>query len=123
MSIMELPEGLQRVECPEPVEGLSWVYILLCRNGSFYVGHASDVAQRVEKHSKGHGARHTRQLQAFELVWTEGPIRPGAAVKRERQLKKWTRAKKLALIRGEKAELKRLSQSRDSLINPFDVVE
>ena len=29
MSIMDLPEGMRRVECPEPVEGLSWVYMLL----------------------------------------------------------------------------------------------
>lgn len=36
---MDSPDELKRVECPEPVEGLSFVYILRCRNGSLYVGH------------------------------------------------------------------------------------
>ena len=35
---MILSDGLQRVECPEPVEGLSWVYMLLMRNGMLCVG-------------------------------------------------------------------------------------
>jgi len=110
----DLPYGLTRVECPEPVEGLVWVYILLMRNGTFYVGQSHDVAIRLQRHANGTGARHAKQLKEFELVWTEGPFRPDAAVKRERQLKKWTRAKKIALIKGDKELLKSLSQSRET---------
>ena len=106
-----LPERLQRVECPEPVEGLAFVYILRCRNGTFYVGHSSDISKRIKRHQDGSGARHTRQLKEFSLVYVEGPLEPNSAIKRERQLKRWTRAKKTALIKGELVELKLLSQS------------
>lgn len=110
---MELPDDLQRVECPEHVEGLCWVYILLCSNGSFYVGQTKNVNERLIRHANGEGARHTYQLKRFELVHVEGPMPLDAAIKRERQLKKWSRVKKLALIRDDKDDLKRLSRSRD----------
>jgi putative endonuclease len=90
---MNLPEGLKRVECPEPVEGLCWVYILLMRNGMFYVGQSYDVSKRLKRHADGTGARQTKQLKEFVLVYTEGPLGHPAAISRERQLKKWTRAK------------------------------
>ena len=109
----EIPDGLKSVECPEPVEGLSWVYILFCANGTFYVGQSQDVGKRLARHSDGSGARHTRQLKNFHLVYTEGPMIPDAAVRRERQLKGWSRAKKLALIIGDKEKLIELSRSKD----------
>ncbi|TVR52449.1 MAG: hypothetical protein EA425_04965 [Puniceicoccaceae bacterium] len=59
----------------------------------------------------GTGARHTRQIKDFSLVYTEGPMPSEGAVQRERQLKKWSRAKKLALIRGDAAALRILSKS------------
>ena len=41
---MEFPKDLKRVECPEPVEGLTWVYILLMRNDMLYVGQSKNVS-------------------------------------------------------------------------------
>lgn len=41
--VIDLPERLARVECPELVEGLSFVYMLICRKGTLYVGHTQDV--------------------------------------------------------------------------------
>ena len=99
---LEFPDGLKSVECPEPVEGLTWVYILFCANGTFYVGQSHDVGKRLVRHSNGSGARHTRQLKSFQLVYVEGPMFSDSAVKRERQLKGWSHAKKLALILGDK---------------------
>lgn len=107
------PEKLPSVECPEPVEGLSFVYILLCSNGSFYVGQTHNVAERISSHSAGTGARHTRQQKSFNLVFVEGPMTPTKALKRERQLKRWSRVKKTALILGNTDELRKLSQSRE----------
>jgi len=109
---MEFAERLKRVECPEPVEGL--IYMLLMRNGMLYVGHSHDVAKRIRRHANGTGSRQAKQLKEFVLVYVDGPIAPDAAVKRERQLKKWSRAKKLALIQGVTEKLKMLSQSRDT---------
>jgi len=118
---MNLPKHLRRVECPEPgsrehvepVEGLSWIYILWCRNRTLYVGQSRDIQDRLNRHSDGSGARHTKQLKSFVLVYIEGPMSSEDVVKRERQLKKWSRAKKLALIRGDKEELRRLSRSKN----------
>ena len=110
---LELPNGLKSVECPEPVEGLSWVYILFCVNRTFYVGQSHDIRKRLARHSNGSGARHTRQLKDFQLVYVEGPMFSDAAVSRERQLKGWSHAKKVALILGDKEKLKELSRSKD----------
>ena len=111
--------------CIPSIITLHTVYLQLAKLlGAVVVGRTCPTNRVVECILSGKIKNKARFVATvFELVWTEGPIQPGAAVKRERQLKKWTRAKKLALIRGEKAELKRLSQSRDSLINPFDAVE
>ncbi|MCC5808215.1 MAG: GIY-YIG nuclease family protein [Opitutales bacterium] len=110
---IHLPEGLSRVECPEPVEGLSFVYILICRNRTLYVGQTQNIRERLDRHMTGTGARHTQRMKEFLLVYTEGPLSSERAVQRERQLKKWSRAKKLALIRGDMEALRRLSKSRD----------
>lgn len=100
-------------QCPEPVEGLSWVYLLLMSNGMFYVGQTSDVGRRIDKHQSGTGARQTRQMKHFRLVHVEGPMEAQAAISRERQIKRWSRAKKLALITGDLEQLRKLSRSRD----------
>ncbi|QYY34824.1 GIY-YIG nuclease family protein [Ruficoccus sp. ZRK36] len=111
---MELPEGIKRVECPEPVEGLSWIYILLMRNGMYYVGQTRDVSRRIQRHADGTGSRQAKQLKEFALVYIEGPVPHDAATKRERQLKKWSHAKKEALIKGDFEAVKRLSKSREN---------
>jgi len=89
---MKIPEGIKCVACPEPVEGLLWIYILLTHNGMLYVGQTHDVAKRLVRHEDGRGARQTRQLKEFALVYVEGPMDLGEATERERQLKKWSRA-------------------------------
>lgn len=111
---MEFPKDIKRVECPEPVEGLSWVYILFMRNGMLYVGQTKNVSNRMRRHAEGSGSRQAKQLKDFTLVYTEGPMEATAAVKRERQLKKWSRTKKLALIKGDLETLRSLSKSRET---------
>lgn len=113
---MNLPEGIKRVGCPEPVEGLVWVYMLLMCNGMLYVGQTHDVAKRIRHHADGIGAWQTRQLKEFALVYVEGPMALCAAIEREQQLKRWSRAKKIALIQGDVEMLKTLSKSREACV-------
>ncbi|TVR52448.1 MAG: hypothetical protein EA425_04960 [Puniceicoccaceae bacterium] len=80
--MIDLPEDISRVECPEPVEGLCFVYILICRNGSFYGGQTQNVRARLARHMAGTGARQTRQIKTFSLVSTEGPMPSEGAVQR-----------------------------------------
>jgi putative endonuclease len=74
-----------------------FVYILRCADGTLYTGWAIDVARRVEAHNAGRGARYTRAHRPVELVYTEEVATVGAALKRELAIKRYPRAKKLAL--------------------------
>jgi predicted GIY-YIG superfamily endonuclease len=78
-----------------PEDDQPWhVYMLRCADGSYYVGVALDVAERVRKHNAGHGSTYTRRRRPVELVWTEQHPSFAAARAREAQLKGWSRAKK-----------------------------
>jgi predicted GIY-YIG superfamily endonuclease len=81
------------------------------RNHTFYMGQSADVGKRIQQHADGSGSRHARQLKDFFLVFVEGPMDRVVAVQRERQLKKWSRAKKIALIQNDVETLKILSKS------------
>jgi putative endonuclease len=85
----------------------------MCPDGSFYVGSAKDVGRRIRFHQTGRGAEFTHDHAMVRLVYFEGPFDLTEAVRRKFQLKRWLRAKKFALIRGNGAMLKTLSQSRD----------
>jgi len=85
-----------------------FVYILRCADGSLYVGETHDVAQRLIQHNNGCAAAHTSKRRPVHVAYVEErPNREGALV-RERQLKRWSRSKKEALIAGDLAALKRL---------------
>lgn len=103
---------LSEVHCPERLDGSAFVYILESGDGTLYVGQSCDVRERLRKHSLGLGSKHTHDHPDVRLVYVEGPLAPLEAVPRERQLKGWSRAKKVALISGDLATLKRLSRRR-----------
>ncbi len=90
-----------------------FVYILKCSDGSFYIGSTQDVKSRLKRHNAGEGALFTALRRPVKLVYQEPFENMDDAVKRERQIKKWTRVKKEALIKGELEALKKLSKSHD----------
>ena len=76
----------------------AFVYIVECTDGTLYTGWAMDVQARVKVHNAGRGARYTRSRRPVRLrYWERHPDR-AAAMRRERQLKRLPRAKKLSLI-------------------------
>ena len=89
-----------------------FVYILRCSDGSLYVGHSANLNERVEAHNDGRAAMWTGARRPVELVYSEPAGSEREAVSRERQIKGWTRAKKLALIRGDLQQLKSLAKRR-----------
>ena len=97
-------------EPPPPVKGTAFVYILACLDGAIYVGSAGDIAKRLAEHGGPKGAKFTRDHRGPRLVYVEGPLALTLAVQRERQLKRWSRAKKLALILNQTLLLKKLSK-------------
>ena len=90
----------QHVECPEPVEGRAWIYILECNNKSLYVGSTTNIPQRLKDHVVGRGSLWTKRFSPFRLVYTQEYASYSEAVRRERQVKRWSLIKKIKLIEG-----------------------
>ena len=83
-----------------------FVYILRCAEHSLYVGETGDLELRLSKYQAGSACSFTARRRPVALVYCETQATRDAALKRERQLKRWTRAKKEALIAGDSARLK-----------------
>ena len=84
------------------------VYILKCSNGTFYTGITNDLERRFKQHKEGNGGHYTRSTGVESVVYTEEHPDKSSALKREAQIKSWTRKKKIALIHGDKLLLKKL---------------
>ena len=84
------------------------VYILRCADTSLYIGSTTDVARRMEEHATGKGGAYTRSRLPVTLLYQEPHLDRSTAERREAELKRWTRAKKLALAEGDLALLKQL---------------
>jgi putative endonuclease len=78
-----------------------FVYILLCDDDSLYTGIAKNVAARYERHVAGTGARYTRSHAPTRILYTEKLPSRSAALKREAQIKRYKREKKLKLCLAE----------------------
>jgi putative endonuclease len=88
---------------------LHFVYILECVDRTLYVGYTTNLDVREQQHHEGLGGRYTAARQPVRLVYSESFDNAAAALKRERQIKRWTRAKKAALVAGDRDLLKKLS--------------
>lgn len=85
-----------------------FVYILKCKNGDLYTGITDNLQRRFEEHVSGKGGHFTKSFVAEEVLFSEQQPDKSSALKREAQIKGWTRRKKLALIVGDNESLKRL---------------
>jgi putative endonuclease len=89
------------------------MYILECRDGSFYTGSTRNLDQRMEEHQAGtYPDGYTESRRPVRLAYSEEYERIDDAWARERQVHGWSRAKKLALIEG------RISVLRDAARRP-----
>ena len=93
-----------------------WMYILECVDGSYYTGSTIDLERRFLQHLNGDGANHTKKRLPVKLVYFEEHSRIDTAFYREKQVQRWRREKKEALIRGEFQKLPELA-SRTSANN------
>jgi putative endonuclease len=81
---------------------MPFVYLLRCADGTLYTGWTVDVPRRVRTHNAGRGAKYTRARRPVKLVYTEVWPTRAAAMRRERQIKRYSRARKLALCRSKR---------------------
>ena len=89
----------------------AWVYILRCADNSYYTGCTTDLQQRMTDHYEGKYSGYTSQRLPVKLLWAEEFVDVRDAIVLERQIKKWTRKKKEALIIGDYQLLHELSRS------------
>jgi putative endonuclease len=81
------------------MEKTYFVYMLAsARNGTLYVGVTNDLARRVHEHKTKQLRGFTSRYNVHILVWYEIYDDVNEAIAREKQLKKWERRWKLALI-------------------------
>ena len=77
-----------------------FVYILASKpNGTLYVGVTSDIVSRIHQHRTGEGSEFVDEYDVTRLVYLERYDHIEEAIRREKQLKAWTRDWKLDLIR------------------------
>jgi putative endonuclease len=74
------------------------VYMLANRHHRLYIGVTSNLTRRLHQHRTGTGSRFAARYSITRLVLVEVCASPLEAIAREKQLKQWSRAKKLALI-------------------------
>ena len=77
---------------------MSYTYILRCKDGSLYTGWTNDLGRRVQQHNSGSGAKYTRTHRPVELVYYEAFATKEEAMRREYEIKQFTRKDKLKLM-------------------------
>jgi predicted GIY-YIG superfamily endonuclease len=85
--------------------------MLLCADGSYYIGHSEALESRLFLHESGLLKGYTSSRLPVRLVWSADFPTRLEALEAERQIKGWTRAKKAALVRGDWQALKRLART------------
>ncbi|MFM1943155.1 MAG: hypothetical protein RI897_2137 [Verrucomicrobiota bacterium] len=86
------------------------VYILQLQNNRLYVGSTSNLNRRLAEHRSGSGSHATSKSPPSNLIYSETFPDHHSALLRERQLKRWSHAKRLALAEGRLNDLKHLAQ-------------
>ncbi|MEN8928258.1 MAG: GIY-YIG nuclease family protein [Flavobacteriales bacterium] len=88
-----------------------YVYILKCSDETYYVGITSRINERIIEHQTGfHPESYTNSRRPVELVFYSEFSDVRVAISREKQIKRWSRLKKEALINGEYDELVNLAK-------------
>ena len=83
-----------------------YVYILECENKALYTGITTDLSRRLARHKAGEGGRYTSYNRPVRIRYYEEHPDRSSASKREAQIKRCSRTKKLALIKADKGILK-----------------
>ena len=86
-----------------------FIYILECNDGSYYVGHTDNIEKRISEHEQGKISSYTKTRLPVKGVYIQDFMTRDEAINAERQVKGWSRKKKIALINNDWEEIKRLA--------------
>lgn len=79
-----------------------YFYILKCRDGTLYCGSTKDLEHRENLHNSGKGSKYVRAHGGGKIIYSEKFKSLSKALRREIEVKKWPRVKKLKLIKGNR---------------------
>ena len=95
-----------------------YVYILLCKDNSYYTGITNNIEKRIAEHNHSpNKTSYTYSRRPVKIVFYETFQNPNDAILWEKRIKGWSRKKKKALINGDFEELKRLSNIKNRIIH------
>lgn len=77
---------------------MNYVYIVECKDGTFYTGWTNDLENRISMHNSGKGAKYTSCRFPVELKYFEEHDTKQSAMKREFEIKRFSKKEKLSLI-------------------------
>jgi predicted GIY-YIG superfamily endonuclease len=89
----------QRSQEKVSVDGIWYVYLLRCADGSLYTGITTDLRRRWRQHDNGTASRYTRSRRPVALVYHEAHTSRSLALKREAAIKALSRWEKESLVR------------------------
>jgi putative endonuclease len=89
-----------------------WTYMLRCRDGHYYIGHTDNLELRIAAHQSGALGGYTLHRRPVTLVWSADFPTRYEALSAERQIKGWSRAKKIALIAGDWDAISKLARGK-----------
>ena len=93
------------------------VYIVNCKDDSFYTGVTNNVERRIVEHNSGLDKKsYTYSRRPVKLVYSQEFSDPNEAIRFEKQVKGWSRAKKEALIEGNFEKLVSLSNRKNNRV-------
>lgn len=87
-----------------------YVYIMTNRSETLYVGVTGNLEQRIEQHRTGKGSKFTSRYRVDRLIYFEVTSDVHAALEREKQIKSWSRKRKLDLVATTNPEWRDLSK-------------
>ena len=80
---------------------MNYVYIVECKDGTYYTGWTNNLDKRLKAHNDGKGAKYTRARRPVSLVYHEEFRTKEEAMRREYAMKRMTRNEKNKLISGD----------------------
>jgi putative endonuclease len=78
------------------------VYVLQCKDGSYYTGITNNIIRRLWMHSRGRGSKYTRTRLPVKIVWRKEVADKSSALKEEIRIKSLSRQEKEKLVYADK---------------------
>jgi putative endonuclease len=92
-----------------------YVYILRCADSSLYTGITNNLDRRLNEHNQGKLPNaYTYKRRPVVLEWFQDFTEPNQAIYFEKKLKKWSKQKKEALIKGDFDMIETLAECRNA---------